>query len=47
MLFFELFPLFMLLVSFIVGVRLFVVHLEAGREADGKDDADSNSRRDR
>jgi hypothetical protein len=31
MLFFELFPLLMLVVTLIVGVRLFVVHREAER----------------
>ena len=32
MLFFELFPLFMLLLSLIVGVWLYVKHLEARQE---------------
>jgi hypothetical protein len=38
MLFFELFPLFMLFLSLLVGVRLIMVHREAGRERDNDPD---------
>lgn len=38
MLFFELFPLFMLFVSLVVGARLVIAHREADREdADDRD----------
>jgi hypothetical protein len=45
MLFFELFPLFMLFVSLVIGVWLYVAHREASREEAG--DAETDHRRDR
>jgi len=40
MLFFELFPLFMLVVSLIVGARLVIAHREAGRDDTDERDRD-------
>jgi hypothetical protein len=43
MLFLELFPLFMLLLSLLVGVWLIVAHREAGRDDDDPETRDGPS----
>jgi hypothetical protein len=47
MLFFELFPLFVMLLSLVVGVWLYAANSAARREAEAAEDAGTIPRRDR